>query len=452
MKYKINYPLKIWLYSISILFITLGLGLVVYFYLTSFYLNKIQKQNFDKSVQNIVEVINDKGIEKTSLNKYLEEGYMIVIQEKQNNIYSGIPQINRENIYSKSFKQEYDLEEQESQKRLLIDNKSTSYNGKKLEVTIAYPVSVTSSDYQVVLYQALPIFSLVGIFIASIISIIYSNLFSKEIRSINQVISEMNNLTFDKKNSGQVIQSQDEMKLLKHNLSELHFKLKDTLNSLETELNHTQKLEQERQIFMKGITHELKTPIMAMGLLLEGMLSDLPEYENKEIYLQKCYKELQRMSKLVTEVLEISKIESFYQQGKCNVKKSLEEVINDKQVLIDERKITIIYKLDTNLEINLSEKLMLKVFSNLLGNSISYSPYGSEILIKEQEKSIVIINEIDKDEKINIEEIFQPFYTKGSEEGHGLGLYIVKNILESSGYEVLCRIYEDIFEVTITLK
>lgn len=440
MKYKINYPLKIWLYSISILFITLGIGLVVYFYFTAFYLNKIQKQNFDKSVQNIVEVINDKGIEKNSLNRYLEEGYMIVIQEKQNN------------IYSKSLKQEYDLEEQESQKRLLIDKKSTSYKGEKFEVTVAYPVSVTSSDYRVVLYQALPIFSLVGIFIASIISIIYSKLFSKEIRSINQVISEMDDLTFDKKNRGHFIHTQDEMKLLKHNLSELHFKLKDTLNSLETELNHTQKLEQERQIFMKGITHELKTPIMAMGLLLEGMLSDLPEYESKEIYLQKCYKELQKMSKLVTEVLEISKIESFHQQGKCNVKKSLEEVINDKQVLIDERKITIVYNLDSRLEINLSEKLMLKVFSNLLGNSISYSPYGSEILIKEQEKNIVIINEIDKDEKINIEEIFQPFYTKGSEEGHGLGLYIVKNILESSGYEILCRIYEEVFEVTITLK
>ena len=107
----------------------------------------------------------------------------------------------------------------------------------------------------------------------------------------------------------------DELKELENNIHAMYQNLQLTMAQLSTEVTTVKRLEKDRQVFMRGATHELKTPIMAMTTMLEGMISQVEGFENHEEYLHKCYARLQSMSRLVNKMLEVSKIESVIYTG-----------------------------------------------------------------------------------------------------------------------------------------
>lgn len=273
-------------------------------------------------------------------------------------------------------------------------------------------------DYAMLLAYAL-LFSII-VFMLIIMGI--SNRAMKPILQLNNATQEVAKGNFDVtvKND-----SQDEIGQLTENFNKMTKELKS--------------IEYLRKDFVSSVSHEFKTPlssIQGFAKLLEN--NNLTEEERKE-YLGIIYEETERLSNLSTNILKLSKLES--QEIVFNKKEyHLDEQIRNAILLLEpkwsEKNIDLFIELD-NISFLADEDLMQQVWINIINNAIIYSMQDGKISVKmykEEEKVIVIVDDegIGMDEKTK-ERMFEKFF-KGdnshSKEGTGLGLALVKRIID----------------------
>lgn len=203
--------------------------------------------------------------------------------------------------------------------------------------------------------------------------------------------------------------------------------------------------------FISIASHQLLTPLSAVkwliGMLLHGDAGELT-IEQHEL-MHNVDQSNQRMIQLVTSMLNISRIESgriLIEPVPSNVKKLCDEIQKELATLLLEKKQQLHVEIQKDLpEINLDPKLINEVFINLLTNAIKYSPENSTIDVSIFEKDGNCVCQV-HDNGYGIAEedkrkIFTKFYRgkniiKHVTDGTGLGLYLVKLIVESSGGKI----------------
>lgn len=198
-------------------------------------------------------------------------------------------------------------------------------------------------------------------------------------------------------------------------------------------------IEYLRKDFVSNVSHEFKTPISSIqgfAKLLEN--KDLTEQERHE-YLGIIMEETERLSNLSSNILKLSKLES--QDIVFNkIEYSLDEQIRRIVLLLEPKWCEKDIEFDIEME-NISfladEELMQQVWINLLSNAIEYSYKNGVIHIrmyKEEEKAIIIIQDegrgMDKPTKDRMFEKFFKGDSSHSKEGAGLGLALVKRIVD----------------------
>ncbi len=218
-----------------------------------------------------------------------------------------------------------------------------------------------------------------------------------------------------------------------------------SFNLMTDELSATEILKTD---FVSNVSHEFKTPISAIDgyamLLQDKNLSD----EERDIYIEKILSNTQRLSTLVGNILLISRLEN-QSIGVKREKYRLDEQIRQVLVLLEEKWSEKELELDVDLE-NIeyfgSESLMFHVFNNLIGNAIKFDPNGGELFLRLRDRDGKIIFTVeDSGPGINAEQmkhIFDKFYQSDSshkEEGNGLGLTLVKKVVEIEGGTVFAE-------------
>lgn len=204
-------------------------------------------------------------------------------------------------------------------------------------------------------------------------------------------------------------------------------------------MNELRKIETIQSDFVSNVSHEFKTPLNAIeGYLTLLSYDDISEEEKKNI-IEKIYFNTQRMNELVNNVLLLSKIES---NGVNRDKKlfSLDEQIRKSIIYLEPKWSKKGIELDVELDeiyYNENEGILAHVWNNLISNAIKFSPDGSKIKIElKVENEIIIFSVSDEGPGIdenNIDSIFRKFYqadTSHKQEGNGLGLSLVKQILD----------------------
>ena len=266
--------------------------------------------------------------------------------------------------------------------------------------------NLTNSFYTIFVFVSLLI----------VITILYINTLKKllPLKELKDKVINFGDEKFDFELSNS--SSKDEVTLLANEFKKSAQKLKN--------------IKESRNIFIRNIMHELKTPITKGKFLLQLEKSD----EN----IEKLKMVFNRLESLIN---EFATIEELISQNRVLEKKSycLEDLLdNAKDILmIDDNCVKNSYE---NIKLNVNFKLFSIAIKNLIDNAIKYSN-DKRVEVLTQNEDILFVNSGKKLEG-DFEKYLEPFYSKSSNESFGLGLYIVFNILKANGYNLLYK-YED---------
>lgn len=215
-------------------------------------------------------------------------------------------------------------------------------------------------------------------------------------------------------------------------------------NKMTAELNG---MDYMRKDFISNVSHEVQTPVAAITgfteILIEGGLTT----EEQQEYLQLVNKESLRLSRLCENMLRMSRLDNqqiVVKKDKIRVDEQLRKCI----IMLSEKWTDKIrnYELDCgNLRIESDADLLMQIWSNLIDNAIKYSPENSTIWISGKiEEDFLVVSIKDEGDGISIvkqSKIFDKFYQceeSHKKQGNGLGLSIVKRIVELLGGSITC--------------
>ncbi|MDQ0175517.1 sensor histidine kinase [Bacillus chungangensis] len=319
-----------------------------------------------------------------------------------------------------------------------------------------------------VILMFLPYMSIVIIVIAMIGAWIYSKLLSKPLIHLNQIARKMAKLNFSIQSN---IRSKDELgelsdnlNILAGNLQKSMSELKQANKQLKDDIQKEREQEAKRREFIATISHELKTPITAVSGQLEGMIYEVGTYKDRDKYLQQSYEIMREMEKLVHEILNISQLESFDfkpQIQNVNLSSVIHHHLETFLYFRDIKNLEFIIDVEPNLYVQADEKLISRAIANILSNAVKYSGERETVSISLQQinrvKLLQILNTGAHIDPSQLEQIFQPFYRVEKSRnrktgGSGLGLYIVKKILDMHKLQYAIRNVPEgvLFEIYFT--
>lgn len=309
----------------------------------------------------------------------------------------------------------------------------------------------------------------VFIFITLILfSLFYSKAFRDPLAKLNSQTNQISQLNFE--NSRLDLNRTDEFGELSKNINIMSANLKHALDTLQVQNQQLSKSislenenEEKRKLFIRSMSHELKTPlaiIQASSEAIEtGVYKDTKEISNA---LQTIQQEVKTTNSMINDMMNIYKLDIANYKENWNpieIQPLISEAINDLQPLVDTKSIRFHSNIDPITLLCDPDKIKT-IVSNLIVNAIKHTPKNGTInLVLTQEKGEVIFRIENSPAFIPpelIETIFDPFVkgyenSKREEENHGLGLYIVQETLKqySSKCYVTSKDNTVTFEFTI---
>ena len=217
-------------------------------------------------------------------------------------------------------------------------------------------------------------------------------------------------------------------------------------------------LEQMRTSFLSNVSHELRTPMTIIGGFVEGILDGTISKEDMDKYLGIVLSEVRRLSRLVKDLLEATRLE----QGKIKINKSnfdmnrlvTESLLSYEQQL-EKKEIGVNFVFEGESCYAYADKDSIKrVMLNLIDNAIKFTPDGGKICVATKKDagkvSTVIENTGEGISENDLRHIWERFYKSDKsrsmdKKGVGLGLYIVKTIINQHGGEIFAESKEGEF-------
>ena len=246
----------------------------------------------------------------------------------------------------------------------------------------------------------------------------------------------------------------DEIGRLGRSLDQLARRLDTALTDLERanralrgEVERERALDRQRMAFFNAASHELKTPVTILKGQLSGMLEGVGVYQDRDKYLLRSLQVTGRMENLVQEILAISRMEG----GSGAVKREVVELSDliERRLaldapLLEQRNQKLVQDLTPGLTVTGDDSLLGKVVGNLLSNAALYSPEGAQVRVwcglLEGRPALTVENTGAHIGEEALPHLFEAFYREEcsrnrSTGGSGLGLYLVKMILDRHGAE-----------------
>ncbi len=310
--------------------------------------------------------------------------------------------------------------------------------------------STVKEDTFIVTARSAVVTSCAWVMIAAVIAVYFIT---------HRIISPLRNMTVAAKKFGKGDFSTRVAVYGTDEISELSLAFNNMADSLE-------KLDKMRSSFLASVSHDLRTPMTTIAGFIDGILSGAIPREKEEYYLQIVSGEVHRLSRLVSQLLDISRLESG--DRKMNFEGfdvaemariiliSLEQKLEDKQLDVsfdaDEDEMTAYADKDA----------IYQVIYNLCHNAIKFANEGGrfEIRLSYVDQKTIRISVLDEGATITPEEqklIFDRFYKSDSsrgldKNGVGLGLYICKTLIDAHDETIGVNSNDGVTEFYFTIK
>ena len=211
-------------------------------------------------------------------------------------------------------------------------------------------------------------------------------------------------------------------------------------------------LEKMRSSFISDVSHELRTPMTTIGGFIDSILAGAIPPEKERYYLELVSSEIGRLSRLVSSLLEISRLESGakkFKSDEFDICEMARRIIISNEQRLEEKNLDVVFECEPE-RINVFADFdsIYRCFFNICDNAIKFSKEGGryEVTVKDEgERAVVSVY----NEGVGISEedlpfVFERFYKSDKSRsldktGVGLGLFLVKSIIEAHGETIKCE-------------
>ena len=405
---------------------------LVFFIFPKTYLETRKEEVYNKANE-ISSIMNGKEI------KYIEQ--TLELYSKSSEIKAFIKERNNNNNEIK-IKDNIDANLESNSNSLIIEEREIKLNdGKKTYLQFVSTADM-QKDAKDLSLKFLPYSLLISILFSSIISLIYAKLIKNNVQEIQIVTDKM--MKLDKKIRLEV-SSNDEVGELKQQINDLYSTLLRTIDNLEFKNKEILKLEKLKYDFFKGASHELKTPLASLKIILENMKYNIGKYKERDIYINECIEIVDSLTKNISQILSVHSIENLNNDEEyLKINDTLEDVLKKYEILAHQKKIPVNnYIIDENVYIG---KTVLKIIlSILICIEVKYTDVNGVINIGMVNDWLYIENSYGNNKISNMDEIFDVKFDLNKENSNGLGLYIVSNILNNYNIEYKALQDEEFF-------
>ena len=284
--------------------------------------------------------------------------------------------------------------------------------------------------------RALPLSVICCVFLSVLCAYFFSKGTTSSILQLSKAVKKMSELD---QSAQCLISSQDELGELANDVNQLYHRLLCMIENLELEKEKTSENERAKIDFLRSASHELKTPVTALNAMLENMILGVGRYQDYDDCLPECKAITERLSEMIHEILETSKLSVSTKNAvpiKINVSELLASLCEPYQLIATTHGVQFHLKIDDAVSVELPIHEFSKALSNILGNAVAYTPNGKCVSVYLRAHMIVVENECTPISKEELPHLFEPFYrpdfSRSRETGgNGLGLYIVATIFRA---------------------
>ena len=269
-------------------------------------------------------------------------------------------------------------------------------------------------------------YSLLASFVLSLIaSYLYARMISAPILEIKQMTKRMKRLD---RTASLPIHSQDEIGVLKQQINDLYHHLLEVIDNLEQQKQENLKLEQMKVEFLRGASHELKTPLASLKIILENMRDKIGRYKERDRYLSVSLDIVDEMNQIVLEILSLSSVQELAGDKEwIQLDQVLEQILDQYKVLAQSRSLTIDNQIPDK-PVYMDPAILKLVLSNVISNAVKHSDVGGEIQLRLEEEGTHLAVENTSQKMVETAE--KPMTASRQKKEGGLGLFVVQHLLD----------------------
>lgn len=412
----------------------------IYFFLPGFYMRNIDSESQKKmdDLSDTMQALNWEGWDSV-LEAYVKRNGVNITLESDD-LKKSFQGDNFLIDVAVSGDHQFQLGNIENVESVIIKNRMvTSRDGRTVRLQMSVNTRTVREAVEVI-WLLLPFTSAIAVVFSVVFSYVYSKKITKPIQEMLQVTNSMKNL--DQYAYFKVV-NEDEIGILAGQINEVYRQLWQSIDNLEKEKNYISEMEKAKVDFLRSASHELKTPLSGLRILLENMQLNVGKYKDHETYLGVSIESVEKISGMVQEILDSSRIQGEIGRSEKSllcVKDEVEGVLKDYEILAKAKGLDVISEIDEALQIEMNPKFFQRVWSNLISNAVRYTADNGCIRILGNQNEISIWNSCKPLSEEQIRHIFEPFYRPDFARdaysgGSGLGLYIVREILEANRFD-----------------
>ena len=307
--------------------------------------------------------------------------------------------------------------------------------------------------------------------ISLLFSVVVSLVYAKAIKNhIQEIKNETDKMILLKEEACLEVDSQDEVGELKAQINTLYRSLLQSIENVEKKNQEILKLEKLKYDFLKGASHELKTPLASLKIILENMQYNIGKYKDRDLYIGKCIATVDSLSQNISQILSVSSLENLKEdEENLEIQPVLRAVLEKYEVLLQQKKLHLKNELQDE-KLYIGKPALKIILSNLLSNAVKYTEEAGAIRIYAEKGWFYLENSFasldsgaeiraknnsesyDEEKFLDTEKLYAMNFDLNKENSNGLGLYIVSTLLNNYKipYETLEKDGKFVFRIKLS--